>query len=297
MKDKAVVRITPRSFLIMPASQNPELPTVGARTNCREVRSAFTSGSVRSNLQRHFYEEKCDPEFEIVRPRGCGRLYEFLIEAKFRMGLKMLRLPIAHSNLLEVCAGSGMMAEKFVRSGANVTASDFSPAAVNRMRERANRYDFHLDTLVADAENLPFVDRHFDIVTVHDGLHHLENPMRAIREMARVARRGVLIMDPARAALTQVAVRLGFAQDIEEAGNVVKRLEPRAVAAELSECGFKDIRWQRSLMYYPHEPGRLFRWFDNDVAFTTYRALFAAINLVSGSFGNKLALAATSDLS
>ena len=111
------------------------------------------------------------------------------------------------------------MAEKFVRLGAVVTASDFSLAAVDRMRERARRYSCNLTTLVADAENLPFADREFNIVTVHDGLHHLEHPERAIREMARVANKGVLIMDPARATLTKLAVILGIADETEDAGN------------------------------------------------------------------------------
>jgi SAM-dependent methyltransferase len=244
--------------------------------------------------QRHFYEEECDPEFEIRRPRDCGRLYEFLIQEKFSVGLRMLSLPLTAATVLEVCGGSGMMAEKFARAGGIVTASDFSRAAVSRMRERARRYSFRLTTLVADAENLPFANREFDIVAVHDGLHHLERPERAIREMARVANKGVLIMDPSRALLTRLAVKLGIAEEVEDAGNEVKRLEPRAVASILSECGFEEVRWQRTLMYYPHEPGRVFRWFDNTVAFGAFRALFAGANFAIGRFGNKLALAATS---
>jgi ubiquinone/menaquinone biosynthesis C-methylase UbiE len=243
--------------------------------------------------QRHFYDEECDPEFEIARPHGCGRLYEYLIEHKFRSGLEVLGLDISGVSVLEICGGSGMMAEKFARAGAIVTASDFSPAAVNRMRERAWRHSFDLTTLVADAENLPFADRDFNIVAVHDGLHHLEHPERAIREMTRVANKGVLIMDPARAVLTRLAVKLGIAEEVEDAGNEVKRLEPLAVAGILKECGFEDVRWQRTLMYYPHEPGPIFRRFDNAAAFAAFRGLFASANLALGRFGNKLTLAAT----
>lgn len=247
--------------------------------------------------QRHFYEEECNSEFEIKRPRECGRLYEFLIQEKFAVGIRTLGLPIAGATVLEVCGGSGMMAEKFARAGAIVTASDFSSAAVSRMRERARRYSFSLSTLAADAENLPFADRKFNIVTVHDGLHHLEHPEKAIREMARIADRGVLIMDPASALLTRVAVKLGIADEVEEAGNEVKRLKPSLVAGVLRECGFGDVRWQRTLMYYPHEPGRFFRWFDNAATFAAFRVMFAGANLAVGRFGNKLALAATSRLS
>jgi ubiquinone/menaquinone biosynthesis C-methylase UbiE len=259
--------------------------------SCRNVQQSAYS-ETRSR-QSHFYEEECDPEFEIRRPRDCGRLYEFLIQEKFGSGLRILGLPLTGATVLEVCSGSGMMAEKFARAGAITTASDFSFAAVSRMRERARRFSFDLTTLVADAENLPFADRHFDIVAVHDGLHHLEHPEKAIREMARIASKGVLIMDPAHAMLTRLAVKLGIAEDVEDAGNEVKRLNPRAVASILREYGFNNVRWQRTLMYYPHEPGRIFRCFNNAAAFATFRGLFASANLVLGRFGNKLALAAT----
>jgi hypothetical protein len=46
--------------------------------------------------------------------------------------------------VLEVCGGSEMMAEKFARAGAIVTAIDLSPAAVRRMHELSRRYDFNL---------------------------------------------------------------------------------------------------------------------------------------------------------
>jgi ubiquinone/menaquinone biosynthesis C-methylase UbiE len=242
--------------------------------------------------QQRFYEEDCDPEFEIARPRGCGELYHYLIERKFQTGCEVLGLDLADRTLLEICAGSGMMSEKFARAGAIVTATDFSAAAVMRTRERARRYGFAANFAVADAQRLPFPDGSFDIVTVHDGLHHLENPDRAIREMGRIARQGVLIMDPANAALTRVAVKLGVAEDIEEAGNQVKRLEPAAVAGILRDCGFRNIDWRRTLMYYPHRPGRWFRLLGKPPVFVASRGFFEATNLVLGRWGNKLALSA-----
>ncbi len=243
--------------------------------------------------QRHFYDEECDPEFEIARPHGCGRLYGFLIEDKFRTGIAVLGLDISGMSVLEICCGSGMMAEKFAQAGAKVTGTDFSLAAISRAQERSGRYHFDATFLVADAENLSFADRSFDIVAVHDGLHHLDNPERAIREMARVARRGVLILDPAQAALTKLAVGLGIAVDVEEAGNPVKRLAPKAVAAILRREGFERIAFRRTLMYYPHEPYRWFAWFDNPVLFFLFQAAFSSMNMVLGRWGNKLSLGAT----
>lgn len=245
--------------------------------------------------QQHYYDEACDPEFEIRRPRECGRVYEFLIGEKFRAGLAVLGLDVRRRTVLEVCCGSGLMTEVLARRGARVTGTDVSAQALARARERARRYGFAARFQAADAEALPFRDSSFDIVAVHDGLHHLEAPERAIREMARVARHGVLILEPARAAVTGVAVRLGLAEEVEEAGNHVRRLAPTEVAGWLREAGFSRTSWQRSLMYYPHEPWGWLRWLDPLPAFGMFVAGFRGVNLLVGRWGNKLALAATRD--
>src|SRR5262245_10172020 len=241
--------------------------------------------------QRHYYDEACDPEFEITRPHTCGRLYQFLINHKFQTGFAALGLELAEKTVLEVCCGSGMLAEELARRGAKVTGIDFSPEAVARAQERARRYGFAARFLVADAEHLPFSNHSFDVVAVHDGLHHLDDPYRAIQEMARVAREGVVILEPAQAVLTQLAVHLGIAEEVEEAGNYVRRLVPQEVARCLQQAGFGRVAWQRTLMYYPHEPFSWFKWFDRAPLFWFFRAVFGGTNLLLGQWGNKLALA------
>jgi ubiquinone/menaquinone biosynthesis C-methylase UbiE len=246
----------------------------------------------RQGLQQHFYEEECDPEFEVNRPHQCGRLYGFLIDYKFSLGVELLSGDLSNAKMLEVCCGSGMMTEKFAALGARVTGTDFSAAAIARANERAKRFNFDATFAVADAEHLGYGDRAFDFAYVHDGLHHLEDPYAAIREMARVAKRGVLIMDPAKAAMTALAVRMGIAEDVEDAGNEVKRLDPVAVARCLQEQGFPQVSWRRTLMYYQHEPFPWFRWFEREPMFSTFRLAFAASNAVAGRWGNKLTLVA-----
>ena len=243
--------------------------------------------------QSHYYDEACDPEFEIRRPHGCGRLYEYLIAHKFETGLDVLGLDLRRKTVLELCCGSGLLSEALARRGALVTGTDVSTQALARARERARRYGFRARFEMADAETLPFRSRSFDVVAVHDGLHHLDDPYRAIREMARVAREGVLILEPARAAITRLAVSLGLAEEVEEAGNHVHRLRASEVEACLRAAGFTDVAWRRTLMYYPHEPFRWFRWFDSPPSFALARAGFRGLNLVLGPLGNKLALGAT----
>ena len=68
-----------------------------------------------------------------------------------------------------------------------------------------------------DAEALSFPDAHFDFSLVHSGLHHCHSPHRALLEMYRVARRGVVLFEPYDSTVARLGVRLGFGQEYEHA--------------------------------------------------------------------------------
>jgi SAM-dependent methyltransferase len=256
------------------------------------VEKGVIDAADRSGKQQHFYEEECDPEFEIVRPHQCGRIYSFLIDYKFRLGLALLRQNLKDASMLEICCGSGMLTEKFAAIGADVLATDFSAAAVARAEERARRYHFKARFAVADAQKLEWDDHSFDFAYVHDGLHHLEDPYAAIGEMARVVRKGMLIMDPAKAAITSLAVKLGLAEDVEDAGKEVKRLDAKGVERFLRDRGFSQVKWCRTLMYYQHRPFGWFKWFEHEPLFQLFRFSFELSNTAIGKLGNKLTLVA-----
>jgi SAM-dependent methyltransferase len=70
---------------------------------------------------------------------------------------------------------------------------------------------------VQDVEALSFPDGEFDFCIAHNGLHHCLSPHRALLEMYRVARRGILVFDPRDSFLTRLGVRLNFGQEYETA--------------------------------------------------------------------------------
>lgn len=71
-----------------------------------------------------------------------------------------------------------------------------------------------------DAEALDYDDGSFDLVVAHSGLHHCRSPHRALCEMYRVARVGVLVFEPYDGPLARLGVRLGFGQEYEVAAVV-----------------------------------------------------------------------------
>jgi glycosyltransferase involved in cell wall biosynthesis/2-polyprenyl-3-methyl-5-hydroxy-6-metoxy-1,4-benzoquinol methylase len=231
-------------------------------------------------------------QFEIDRPHGTPRLYRFLLAEKLRRAIAPIRPFLHETSALVVCGGSGMDAEYFARLGADVTTSDLSLGASMRARARAQRHGFRLSSVVADVEELPFADRSFDTVAVHDGLHHLTDPFAGLSEMVRVARRWVLVSEPANASVTKIATRFGLAVATEAAGNAVARLDVGDVTDFLTARGFIVLKAQRYAMYYPHYPGALFGFLSRPALFPLLRLIWRIADPIVGPFGNKVVVVA-----
>lgn len=242
--------------------------------------------------QAEFYDRDVAEDFEITRPHGTPRLYRWLLAQKFARSIVGLQHLLPGGIALSVCGGSGMDAEFLAQAGATVISSDISLGAARRTAERARRYGLAILPVVADVEHLPFRDRSIDLVYVHDGLHHLERPLAGIGEMARVAARAVSVTEPARAAVTRLAVRAGLALEREDAGNRVARVTPAEVADALRTGGFRVVRAQRYAMYYRHVPGRLFTALSLPLLFPLTRSGWRVANRLVGRWGNKVTVQA-----
>jgi ubiquinone/menaquinone biosynthesis C-methylase UbiE/uncharacterized protein YbaR (Trm112 family) len=242
--------------------------------------------------QAEHFDRAVSEAFEIARPRGTPRLYRFFMAEKLRRATSAIRPDLDGVVALTVCGGSGMDAEFLARAGARVISSDLSAGAARRTRERARRYGLDITPIVADIELLPFADASVDLVLVHDGLHHLEDPDRGLAEMARVARSWVSISEPARAAATTIAIKAGVSLEREEAGNRVSRLDPAVVIGTLRDAGFDSVVAARYAMYYRHEPGPIFGLLSRRGIFPLVRAGWRVANRMVGRFGNKVAIVA-----
>ena len=84
--------------------------------------------------------------------------------------------------LLDVPAGEGALAARFVASGFQVQCCDLYPEIFKLPGVEIRRGDL--------SGTLPYGDAEFDYVTCVEGLEHIENPQQAIREFARVLKPG-----------------------------------------------------------------------------------------------------------
>lgn len=78
----------------------------------------------------------------------------------------------------------------FIPAGVEVTATDLTPAMVQRTRHRALLLGRTVDARVMDAQSLGFPDATFDAVVLHLILAVVPDPVAAVREAARVLKPG-----------------------------------------------------------------------------------------------------------
>ncbi len=97
----------------------------------------------------------------------------------------------ADDTLLDVGAGTGLFTYWWSQRLHHVTGLELS----ENMIERSAVPEL---LQVGDAYDLPFPDDSFDVVFSGSLLHHLERPVDALREMRRVARSGVAVIEPNR---------------------------------------------------------------------------------------------------
>ena len=100
---------------------------------------------------------------------------------------------------LDLCCGTGDLAFALARQGAATTGLDFSAEMLEVANERKQKAESRKRNniphfLQGDAQQLPFPENFFDIVTVGYGLRNLTSWERGLDEMLRVAKPGARLI-------------------------------------------------------------------------------------------------------
>lgn len=89
----------------------------------------------------------------------------------------------------DIGAGTGFITEGLIRNGLKVIAADHSEAMLEEMRKKFSSVkgiNYHL----GEAEKLPIPDGTVDYAFANMYLHHVEFPLKAIKEMVRILKPG-----------------------------------------------------------------------------------------------------------
>ena len=145
------------------------------------------------------------------------------------------------TRLLAVCAGTEDWELLSCLGFTNVVVSNLDEAFAPLVPDGAWSYQ--------DAQSLAYDDRSFDWVFVSEGLHHCRSPHRALGEMYRVCRVGIVAIEARDSALMRLAVRAGMADDYE--------------LAAVADQGFRTGGLDNSSV-----PNHVYRWTESEVVKT-----------------------------
>ncbi len=99
--------------------------------------------------------------------------------------------PRAGERILDMAGGTGDIAFRLARSGAEVTVADINPAMLEVGQQRAAKRGMAgLEWSEQNAEVLSFADRLFDAYTIAFGIRNVTDIPAALRETHRVLKRG-----------------------------------------------------------------------------------------------------------
>jgi 2-polyprenyl-3-methyl-5-hydroxy-6-metoxy-1,4-benzoquinol methylase len=141
-------------------------------------------------------------------------------------------------SVLDVGCGEGVLTYQWAqrlgdRSVVGTDLEDPKLRAQWDMRRRPN-----LEFRATAAERLPFADGEFDLAAAIEVLEHVEDPERAVAEMARVARRYLLVSVPREPLWRALNVARGaYLRELGNTPGHVNHFSRRGFAALLSRQG------------------------------------------------------------
>ncbi len=160
------------------------------------------SSSSPIDTQRDYYEQTA----AAYDARHVGAADEHGKALVAFMALAELAGPVA--SVLDVGAGTGRAVKILKDRWHAATILGVEPVAALRNEAIRNGLSCH-EIVEGDALLLEFADESFDYVIATGVLHHIQDPGRAVREMVRVARKGVMISDSNNLGQGNPAARLG----------------------------------------------------------------------------------------
>ena len=122
-------------------------------------------------------------------------LQSFGLHRRWKRRVAALAAAAPGTRALDLCCGTGDIAFALARSGAETTGLDFSEKMLEVAAARHFKSSIsNLTFIQGDAQQIPFPDNSFDIVTVGYGLRNLASWERGLDEMFRVARPGARLI-------------------------------------------------------------------------------------------------------
>ncbi len=196
-----------------------------------------------------------------------NRLSSFGIDRSWRRATVRAAALKPGMRVLDICAGTGDVSFALAREGVaeEVVGTDFVPEMLDVAKRKAKRFtsETKVRFSVADAQDLPFDDASFDVVTVAFGVRNLPDRAANFAEVYRVLRPGgrYVILEFSRPPFAPYRMGYHFylRHVIPAIGGLLTHDRPSfvylnesilrfpgqpALAAELRAAGFSAVSWR-----------------------------------------------------
>ena len=126
--------------------------------------------------------------------KNAGRYDRFMRKdrAAYEEMYTLIRPVVKAKTVLELAAGTGLIAKNIVNAAAHIEATDASPEMILEAKRDNRSAKLHFS--VQDMFCLPYANQSFDAVIVSNALHIVPQPEKALAEIRRVLKdKGVLL--------------------------------------------------------------------------------------------------------
>jgi SAM-dependent methyltransferase len=143
---------------------------------------------MREDLYEDLYSKEHDHWWHVGKRTIVFGLLDRFLPRSSTEPTRVSSSPVTGKQALDLGCGTGLNLEHLERY-ATTTGTDYFEEALRFCRERG-----HTRLCKADAVDLPFPDRSFDIATALDVIEHLDDDLAALKELYRIMRPGGLLI-------------------------------------------------------------------------------------------------------
>ena len=122
-----------------------------------------------------------------------------------------------NDDVLECACGTGMLSEVIAGKCHKLTSTDFSRKMLEKAEKKCRNYNNCVFEL-ADITDLKYEDESFDVVVAANVIHLLEDPLKALKEMSRVCKKGGRLIIPTYMNKEKTGQPSTFSQVVGKAG-------------------------------------------------------------------------------
>lgn len=217
--------------------------------------------------------KKYTPRNHFVYENNYFRFIPFL---KLKKLLNRNNIDLDNKTLLIASCGSGIDAYylKKTYKPKKIYFADITINAIEKAQSNFSDQSF----ILSDNHNLAFKENSFDYVFIGDSIHHLKEPIRGVYELLRVARYGLMVIEPNDSWFMRLFEKLGLAHEYEPTqGNYVYRFNKRDVH-KITKAMF--LKYNVIRCFAIHKVAK------NNIELQFFKVLNWVANIICHSLGN-----------